>query len=273
MGTQTLSRSGIVSPRHEARILLEKVSNMSRLQMITNPDQTLPSDVKETFMRLLKARGQDRMPVSRLVGEREFWSLSFQLSSATLDPRPDSETLIEGILSHVLEAKPLKVLDLGTGSGCLLITLLTEFKVSWGVGIDLSREALLTAQLNAKNLGVSERSHFIQMDWARGLQETFNVIVSNPPYIPENEVPTLSPEVRLYDPYQALTAGPEGLESYRYIAPEMKRLLVPGGLCAIEIGKGQQEPVEDLFIKAGLTLLEWRSDLAGISRCGFFVNR
>lgn len=276
LGATALQKSGIGSGierwRHEARLLLEKASGLSRPQMIGDPDRLLPDDTVQRYQLLLEGRIQNRLPLSRLLGEREFWSLPFAISSATLDPRPDSETLVEGVLSHLSDPdRPLRLVDLGTGSGCLLLALLTELKNAQGVGLDLSFEALVTARYNAEKLGLGERSHFVQMNWMAALRGTFDLLISNPPYIPEKEVETLAPEVRLHDPYHALTPGPEGLEAYRILAPQLRSHLNARGLCAVEVGQGQHGAVQALFENNDLCLREWRKDLSGIERCGLFM--
>lgn len=208
--------------------------------------------------------------MSRILGVREFWSLEFLLSDATLDPRPDTETVVEAALALVGDrAAALKVLDLGTGTGCLLVALLHELPNAWGLGVDRSEGAARTAASNAMRLGVGGRSAFVVGDWASPLAAGFDLVVSNPPYIAEGELPLLAPEVRLYDPPSALAAGDDGLAAYRAIARDLDRLLAPGGRVVVEVGRGQAEDVAAILAGAGLSDLGFRSDLAGIPRAVF----
>lgn len=278
LGTEQLKKAGIERPRHEARLLLEQAAGLSRLEMISHPDRDLSPECASAYAALVTRRARDRVPISRLMGQREFWSLSFALTPATLDPRPDSEILVEAVLNFLASQeggqfhRPLRLLDLGTGSGCLLIALLTELPEATGIGVDFSYEALLTARQNASRHGVVSRTTFVQADWGAGLKGTFDIILSNPPYIPSSEIEGLAPEVRCHDPRAALTAGPEGVEAYRRLAPYSARHLHPDGFCAIEIGQGQGPEVETLFKRAGLHLKTWHSDLSGIQRCGLFCH-
>jgi release factor glutamine methyltransferase len=224
---------------------------------------------QKVFYSLIKRRCL-REPISRILGEREFWGLSFVLSDATLDPRPDSETVVAATLAYLSIAmldKP-NILDLGTGSGCLLISLLSQLKNAVGVGVDLSSEAACMARLNSVRLGVGNRSSFAVSDWMTAVGDhAFDVVISNPPYICESELRTLEPEVRCFDPLGALDGGRKGLDAYIKILPQMRRVMRPGGLAVVEIGYNQEEAVTALFMSVGARDLKVYSDLGGNSRC------
>jgi release factor glutamine methyltransferase len=213
------------------------------------------------------ARRARREPVSRIVGRREFWSLDFMLSPATLDPRPDSECLIEAALAAAPEDAATLVLDLGTGSGCLLLAFLSERKRATGLGVDLSADAVATARENAARLGLAERARFAVGDWGAGVTGGFDLILCNPPYIPAGDIEGLAPEVAHHDPRLALAGGEDGLEAYRELAPELARLLRPRGRAVLEVGHGQADAVGRLMAAAGLSTHARRADLGGIERC------
>jgi release factor glutamine methyltransferase len=212
-----------------------------------------PGESESTrFEDAITAR-EARTPVSHITGEREFWGRSFHVTCAVLDPRPETETLI----AHVLEGPPARrILDLGTGSGCILLTLLAEWPQATGLGIDISAAALEVAAGNARRLGVEERAQLAVGDWCAGLVETFDLIVSNPPYIAASEMPGLSPEVRLHEPLNALTPDPDpggdGLEAYRRIAACAASHLGPEGRLLLEIGPTQGAAVQQILADAGL---------------------
>jgi release factor glutamine methyltransferase len=207
-------------------------------------------------------------PVWRILGEREFWGLPFKLSPATLEPRPDSETLVEAALAALPERRDeaLSILDLGTGTGCLLIALLSEFRMARGVGVDLSEDACATARHNAVLNGVAERTMIRQGEWTHGLSQRFDLIVSNPPYIPTAEIAALSRSVREHDPLLALDGGEDGLSCYRALAAALPGALAPGGLAILEIGAGQGPEVVAIMTGAGLGFLGSRRDLGGHER-------
>jgi release factor glutamine methyltransferase len=213
-------------------------------------------------------------PVWRILGEREFWGLPFRLSPATLEPRPDSETLVEEALVALKDRReePLAILDLGAGTGCLLIALLSEFRAARGVGVDLSDDACATARDNAELNGVGDRTTIRQGSWARGLSQRFDLIVSNPPYIPSAEIATLSAAVREHDPLLALDGGDDGLACYRALAAALPDALAPGGLAILEIGAGQGPDVMALMMAAGLRSAGSRRDLGGHERALLFTT-
>lgn len=236
-----------------------------------DPDTVLPAatlGVLEDFA----ARRLAGEPVWRIRGEREFWGLPFRLSPATLEPRPDSETVIEAALAELSPRRDeaLTLLDLGTGTGCLLIALLSELPQARGLGVDLSGEACETAAVNAALNGLDGRAAFRQGDWTKGLSGRFDLIVSNPPYIPSREIATLSREVSEHDPRLALDGGADGLAPYRLFATCLPPLLAPGGRVVLEIGAGQGPEVVALMRGGGLEFRGGRTDLGGHERALIF---
>jgi len=261
-----LAAAGIPQARREARILAAEATGLDSAAVIAHPERELNSKQSERLDGFARRR-EAREPTSRIVGWREFWSLRFALGPDTLDPRPDSETLIAAALESIDRTKPLSVLDLGTGSGCLLLALLSELPEARGIGVDLSQAALALAAANAESLGLSSRAQFRLGDWGRGLSQRFDLILCNPPYIPADEVPGLEPEVARFDPMLALVGGADGLAAYRRLSGELPRLLGQGGRAIVEIGAGQSGPVAGILASGGLALQGQRADLAGIPRC------
>jgi release factor glutamine methyltransferase len=238
MLTARLLAAGFEDVALDARILMEGALGLDAASIDQRAQiGSAALEKLETFA----ARRLAGEPVWRILGEREFWGLPFRLSPATLEPRPDSETLIEAALAALKDRRnePLAILDLGTGTGCLLIALLSEFRAARGVGVDLSDEACVTAMGNAALNGVGNRASILQGDWTRGLPQRFDLIVSNPPYIPTAEIATLSIGVREHDPLLALDGGDDGLACYRALATALPHALAPNGLAVIEIGAGQ----------------------------------
>ncbi len=262
-----LDAAGIEGPLGDARLLAVHALAIDRTGLHTDRDRRLSMAELEALERLGSRRATGE-PVSRIVGQREFWSLPFALSPATLDPRPDSETVVEAALERIPDRdRPLSVLDLGTGSGCLLVALLTELPRAWGVGIDASPDAAAIASGNADRLGVGDRSSFLAGDWGRALNGGFDLVVSNPPYIAETEIDTLAPDVARFDPRSALSGGADGLDAYRVLAPTLPGLLNPGGWAVLEVGDGQAAAIVSCLADAGLVSLGTADDLAGVKRC------
>lgn len=266
---QTLSDSlrggGIENPAQEARILIEARGGFTWADIIARPETILPRSCVSLLERDVERR-LGGMPLSRILGEREFYGLSFALGAGTLDPRPDTETIIDAALSAFASDPPARILDLGTGSGCLLVTLLHQWNRAWGVGVDLSFPALCVARANAIRHGVSDRAAFIQGNWAESLAGSFDLMVSNPPYIPNQEIKTLSKEVQNHDPILALDGGEDGLDAYRIVIPGIKNRLTPRGRAFVEIGFGQALDVARLVEKSGLVPSRIHADLAGVER-------
>ena len=248
--------AGIANPKLDARLLLAAC---------LGTDASLSEETLGRFEPML-ARRIAGEPVSRILGLREFWSLDFAVSPATLDPRPDSETVIEAALARVADRQiALRIADLGTGTGCLLLALLSELPKASGVGVDIAAPAVRVAAANAQRLGLGARASFIVGDWGAGLVREFDCVLSNPPYIPSAEIADLPPEVRC-DPRVALDGGRDGLDGIRAAARWAAQLLKPGGLTFIEVGTGQAQAAADIVNSAGLQFLAMDEDLAGHPR-------
>jgi release factor glutamine methyltransferase len=264
--TVRLAASGVEAPQREARLLLAHAAGLAPTLLIGWPERRVEADALRRFEALV-GRRLAREPVARILGRREFWSLDFAVTADTLDPRPDTETLVEAVLSHLPDRHaPWRIADLGTGTGCILLALLSELPEARGVGIDRSIDAAKVARDNAIALGLSRRAGFAAGDWAEALAGHFDIVVSNPPYIATPELAGLMPEVVLYDPLVALNGGADGLDAYRRLVPDCARLLGDGGLAAFETGAGQASAVAALCRTAGLSPLEIRVDLANIER-------
>jgi release factor glutamine methyltransferase len=262
-----LAAAGIEEPRREARLLLAAVLTVDTAIILGHPDRVLGRSERTRFAGLL-ARRAAREPSARVLGRREFWSLDFALAPETLIPRPDSETLVEAALANISDrSAALRLLDLGTGTGCLLLALLSELPAAIGIGIDLVPNAAVTARRNAVALGLAGRSRFIAGSWGTAIMGRFDVIVANPPYIASAAIAALAPEVAQYDPRVALDGGTDGLDSYLALAPDLLRLLSESGVAVVELGAGQAEPVAAIMRQMGLVIEEVCRDLAGIERC------
>lgn len=269
--TKRLNMAGVVEARHDAWLLLGHLLKQDRATLLANAQDSPGSEDLHAFSLLVDRRA-GREPLAQIVGKKEFWSLDFQITADVLCPRPDSECLIEAALAAVAgQGEPGswfgRILDLGTGSGCLLLSLLTEWPAASGVGVDISQRALSIARLNGERLALAERAHWLCADWGAALNGCFDLIVSNPPYITTGEAKTLAPEVQSFEPATALFAGEDGLQAYRALAGDLRRLLMPGGVALLEVGAGQAPSVEDLMEAKGLRPLGRRQDLSGIDRC------
>jgi release factor glutamine methyltransferase len=267
-----LRRAGIDTPELDARLLLCHAARLTHEAYIARAGGEL-GGAAATRLELLIARRLGREPVSRIIGTREFYGRGFLVDRHALDPRPDTETLIEAALDLVdrrgSRHRSLNLLDLGIGTGCILITLLAELPKARGLGTDLSGAALDLAAANAVRLGVTDRASFVVADWLDGVDGSFDLIVSNPPYIASAEIAGLPEEVSGHDPRLALDGGPDGLAAYRRIAASARQVLAPNGKILVEIGSSQAEQVAEIFAKAGLTLDRdgaIRRDLAGRAR-------
>lgn len=262
-----LKTSGIESADLDARILIGHVLKLDRVQLISQNDRVLDAHELRLMTVFIKCRARHES-VARILREREFWSLPFGLNEATLEPRPDSETLIEFALKEISQRDATsRILDIGTGTGCLLLSLLHELSNATGLGLDISVRAVEQAQENAHKLNLSNRAIFKVNDWLADMRETFDVIISNPPYIASDIIPTLSSEVRDYDPKLALEGGVDGLDPYRHLIPLLPFFLKPKGFAVFEIGYDQSAPVSALFTVAGFTKLAVHKDLGSNDRC------
>jgi release factor glutamine methyltransferase len=262
--------AAIDSAELDARMLVGNVLGLDLTGLITQADRPLAGTEAEQIEAAARRRLAGE-PIARILGCKEFWGLGLQLSSATLVPRPDTETVVEMAL-EMLHAVPtygetVEIADIGTGSGAILIALLSELPDACGIGTDISVAALETARANASNLGFAERSAFVACDYASALRGPFDLIVSNPPYIRSAEIAALAAEVRDYDPVGALDGGPDGLAAYRTLVVQSGRLLAPNGALVVEVGHDQSGEVERLMTAAGLIHdRPPRADLAGIRR-------
>ncbi len=264
--TAQFAAAGLDTPRLDARLLVGAAVGLEPSLLFARTDVALaPEHV--TRIASHAARRLRREPVSRILGRREFWGLEFGLNAATLDPRPDTETLVSSVVGlRETYPGPRRILDLGTGTGCILIAILTEWKDASGIGVDIAPEAVAAARQNAERLGLTGRAAFRENNWADGIDEEFDLIVSNPPYIAQHEAASLAPDVALYDPPAALFAGADGLAAYRALIPAAKPRLAPGGRLLLEIGATQAEAVENLLQGSGFDPESRISDLGGKTR-------
>ncbi len=264
--TRSLRLAGIEAPRAEARLLLRAATGWTPERLLSEPHGAVPEAAAHRLAHLVEARAA-RTPMAYVLGEREFWSLRLRVGPGVLVPRPETETLVEAALEALPDrAARLRILDLGTGSGCLLLALLHEYPNALGVGVDRSAAALAIAADNARTLGLADRALLLRGDWGRALGGRFDLLVANPPYVATDELRVLAPEVVRHEPVPALDGGPDGLDAYRAVLPDLLRLRAPGGLACLEIGAGQEPALRALFEAAGLEVAA-RPDLAGIPRC------
>jgi release factor glutamine methyltransferase len=264
-----LIAADVPTPALDGRLLLEQVLGLSHAELITAPDRQLTDDQGDRFETLL-ARRLGGEPVSRILGEREFYGRSFKTSPDVLDPRPDTETLIDLCLEHLAPDQHQTILDLGTGSGILALTLLAERPHKRALAVDVSAAALVIARSNAAQWNLSRRVAFLESSWFQNVAGVFDLMVSNPPYIPSAVIPGLEIEVRDHDPHLALDGGGDGLDAYRAIAAGASPHLTPHGVVALEIGAGQARGVEAVFQAQGFTLSGQKTDLGGHIRALLF---
>ncbi|MES2860400.1 MAG: peptide chain release factor N(5)-glutamine methyltransferase [Pseudomonadota bacterium] len=256
-----LKAAKIDSPAIDARLLLEAASGASRLDILTDPHRPMTDEQSAALAGYVERRLK-REPVSRILGRKGFWKIMLNVTPDVLSPRPDTETILDVAMLAFEPAQSFSMIDLGTGSGAILLAVLSERGGAQGVGTDISSEALAVARENAANLGLEGRATFLRTEWAAGFgDDSFDLVVSNPPYIPSDDIPGLDPEVRDHDPLLALDGGPDGLQAYRDLAPEIARILKPGGIFAVEIGWDQGEAVKALFEAAGLEDVKVVKDL------------
>jgi release factor glutamine methyltransferase len=269
---RVLTAAGIEDAGRDARLLVAAATGLATADIIARRERRLSAEQQARLQDILERRCA-REPVSRILGFREFYGRRFALSPATLDPRPDSETLIEAALDIAQRegwrTRPIRILDIGTGSGCLLLTLLAELPSATGLGTDISVQALETAALNALTLGVAGQARFARHDALEGVEGAFDLVVCNPPYIPSDDIAGLSTEVREYDPRAALDGGPDGLDIYGRIIGNLERVL--RGSVIFEVGAGQADAValllQQAFVKTRQAYVSRHSDLGGHTRC------
>jgi release factor glutamine methyltransferase len=260
--------AGIDTPELDARILVAHALGLDHAALVAADTRRL-NPQEEAAVAALAARRLAREPVARILGWKEFWSLSLRVDGSTLVPRPETESVVEAAIDWVdargRRTEPLHIADLGTGCGAILLALLAELPNAFGIGTDVSAAALAVAHDNADCLGLG-RAHFVCCDMAAALRGPFDLIISNPPYVASGDIPTLAPEVRNFDPRRALDGGTDGLASYRSIAAEAPALLAPGGAVIVELGAGQAQPVGELFAGAGLAPMPPRPDISAVPR-------
>jgi release factor glutamine methyltransferase len=268
---RSFAAAALDSPELDARILVGHALGLDPAGMVSQGSRQL-SPAERTTIAALAQRRIAREPVARIVGVKEFWGLPFRLNADTLVPRPETETVVEAALAALgppLGARrqsALRIADLGTGSGALLAALLSECPAATGVGTDLSASAIACACRNVRALQLQGRAVFTICDYGAALKGPFDLVVSNPPYVRRCDIPTLQPEVRLFEPVRALDGGIDGLHGYRAIAADARRLLAPNGLIVVELGAGQAEAVASLFLAAGLAVASPHPDLGGVAR-------
>ena len=266
---QHFRSAGIEEPEADARVLIGRALNLDRSKLVSQSERELEAR-EVNAISVLAARRLKREPVARILGEKEFWSLPLTVTPDVLVPRPETETLVELALDLLIRegrrAESLRLLDIGTGSGALLLALLKELPLASGLGTDISEAALAVARTNALRCGLAERCRFVACDIAGGVAGRFDLIVANPPYIRATEIAGLAPEVRDHDPRLALDGGDDGLAIYRAMARELPRLLAPDGRLIVELGAGQEPSVRSLFTKAGWTVDAVKADLAAVPR-------
>ncbi|PPR12172.1 MAG: Release factor glutamine methyltransferase [Alphaproteobacteria bacterium MarineAlpha11_Bin1] len=261
-----LNEAGVKDAAVDGRILASAAFDLSREDMLRDPNAPLATERVAIFWGMI-ARRRAREPVSRILGKREFRSLEFEIAQTTLDPRSDSENLVEAALDVAKEmSNDLRILDIGTGTGCLLLSILRELPDARGVGTDIDPGAVACARRNASALGLSNRSEFLHTSWVTRVKPVFDIVVSNPPYIPSNDILGLAPEVSKYDPLVALDGGVDGLEAYRSLAECIGQIISRAGAAVLEVGDRQASPVAQIFALAGYYLGGSRQDLAGNER-------
>ncbi len=265
-----LAAAGIADSRLDARVLTMAATGLSRERLLTAGDGAISPSAAAVLDDYVARRTRGE-PVARILGHKEFWSLDFEVTADTLVPRPDTETLVEAALAAAPDRNAvLNVLDLGTGTGCILLAVLSERPQARGTGIDINPGAVAVAARNAAKLGLEQRARFLVADFTGNLSaladQRFDVILSNPPYIPEQDIATLAPDVAQYEPRAALSGGADGLVAYRALAARLPALLAPGGQAFLEIGQGQEDDILAIMTGAGLRLRGRHADLAGITR-------
>lgn len=260
-----LEAAGIDTPVFDARLLLEAGAGVSRLDIVTDPRRAISAE-QVAAVDALTRRREAREPVAHIIGRRHFWTLDLEVSPDVLIPRPETELLVEAALKVLDPNQAASVLDLGTGSGAILLAVLHERPLASGIGVDVSEAALAVAVSNAKALNLADRSEFLQSSWAEAITESFDLVLSNPPYIATAEIAGLAPEVARFEPHLALDGGADGLDAYRVIIDALPRLLKPGGVFAFEVGHTQAEAVTALAEAQGFSVEPARRDLAGIPR-------
>lgn len=261
-----LEAAGVDTPVIDARLLVEAATGARRADILAEPKRAL-SPPQTAQLEAYLARRERREPVSHILGAKGFWKIMLKVTPEVLTPRPDTEAILDLVLPMFAADQAFSVLDLGVGSGAILLAILAERPAARGLGVDVSEAALAVARENAASLGLESRAALLRGDWTAGLDgDQFDLVVSNPPYIRSDDIRTLAPEVRDHEPRLALDGGVDGLAAYRRLAPEILRMLRPGGVFAVEIGLGQRSDVERLLKAAGGVEITVGQDLGGHER-------
>lgn len=264
---RAFTTAALDAPELDARLLVGHALSLDHAGVASQGSRLLTQAEIDSIAALAQRR-LAREPIARILGVKEFWGLPFRLNAETLVPRPETETVVEAALDALgpRRRSTLRLADLGTGAGALLLALISECPAAIGVGTDLSATALACARSNARALGLAERAAFVVCDYGAALAGSFELVVSNPPYIRRSDIAGLQPEVRAFDPLRALNGGVNGLDGYRAIAADARRLLTPGGIVVVELGAGQVDAVASFFLAAGLAVGAPRHDLSGVAR-------
>lgn len=279
--SEQLKGVGIDNPQLDAKFFVANVCEVDPASLYSGSSLEVSED-KEKIINSYVKRRLDKEPVFRILGKRGFWGLEFELSPETLEPRPDSETVIEAILENVPRQKALDIIDMGTGTGCLLLSALSELPMAKGVGVDIANGAVETAMKNAQNLGLAEKCNIVNVNWSDvnfcdmvcGLTQKgyFDVVIANPPYIPREDISLIGSEVKNYDPMRALDGGEDGLDAYRALSEKSAQLLKTGGMVFFEVGINQADDVRQMLEEKGFIECKTKKDLAHIDRCVFGIK-
>lgn len=261
--TRALEQAGIATPALDARLLIMEAAGLSFEALLREPDRCMSEKERARLARMLDRRRACE-PLAYIVGRRAFWTFELTVGPEVLVPRPESETVVEAVLEAVeCREEAYRILDLGTGSGCLVLALLSELPQASGLGVDASARALALARDNAAQLGLSGRCAFLRSNWLSGVKGQFDIVVCNPPYIAEREITALAPEIGRYEPRLALGGGADGLDAYRQLLGGLNENVASSGLVALELGDGQASAVEDLLAATGFCVLGRKLDLGG----------
>lgn len=260
-----LEAAKVDSPVLDARLLIEAGAGVTRLEIVTDPRREL-TQAQIDAVEALTRRREAREPISHILGRKAFWTFDVLVTGDVLTPRPETELLVEAALRLTTKEQAIRILDLGVGSGAILMAFLSERPLASGVGVDVSEAAIEVARRNAERHQLADRLELRHGDWTAGLEGQFDLVLSNPPYIPGHEIDGLEPEVANYDPRLALDGGADGLDAYRAIIAQLDRVLAPGGTFGLEVGRGQAEAVQALAEEAGFVTETPIRDLAGIPR-------
>lgn len=268
-----LDSVGIKTSKLDVKILLAHLLNIDSKELILHFNKNVKQEFIDNFNKLLSRR-INREPIANILNKKLFWDYSFFVDQNVLTPRNDSETLIEAVLSHYKNKnQELKILDLGTGSGCLILTLLKIYKNANGIGIDINEKSLQIAKKNAKLLEIDNRISFIKNNWNDNIDDKFDIIISNPPYIPTDEIDILEPEVNKFNPLLALDGGNDGLDCYKYLSKSLQKNIKNSTKIFLEIGKGQENDIDYIFSANNYKLLNMYKDLSGVNRVLCLVPR